>query len=71
MFLTLWGHFRQFLSIQLDSQPSSQTLKFRTAAFPAQQLCVHSSFSCTVSHRQPKQTGPERKTVEKHKETRD
>jgi hypothetical protein len=52
------GYFRQFFSVQLDSQPSRQTVKLRTAAFSAQQLSLHSSFPYTASHRQPKQTGP-------------
>jgi hypothetical protein len=33
-------------------------VKFGTAAFPAQQLSLHSSFPCTASQPQPKQTGP-------------
>lgn len=41
---------RQFLDIQLDRQPSRQTAKLETAAFPAQQLSLHSS---TASHSQP------------------
>jgi hypothetical protein len=57
-FSKLWGYFRQFLSIQLDSQLSYQTVKFETAAFSAQQLSLHSSFPCTASQPQPKQTGP-------------
>jgi hypothetical protein len=52
------GYFGQFHSIQLDSQLSCQTLKLGTAAFSVQQLSLHSSFPCTASHRQPKQTGP-------------
>jgi hypothetical protein len=31
-----FGYFGQYLSIQLDSQPSHQTGKLKTAAFPAQ-----------------------------------
>jgi hypothetical protein len=57
IFSELRGYFRHFLCIQLDSQPSRQTLKLRTTAFPRQQLSLHSSFPCTASHRQPKQTG--------------
>jgi hypothetical protein len=30
------GYFRQLLSSQLDSQPTLQRLKLKTAAFPAQ-----------------------------------
>jgi hypothetical protein len=36
MFLELWGYFRQFLIIHLNSQPSHQTVKLGTSAFPAQ-----------------------------------
>jgi hypothetical protein len=58
MFSELGGYFRQFLNIQLASQPSSQTVKLRTAAFSTQQLSLHSSFPHTASQLQPKQTGP-------------
>jgi hypothetical protein len=44
MFLKVWGYFGQFFSIQLDRQLSRQTVKLRTAAFPAQQLSLDSSF---------------------------
>jgi hypothetical protein len=50
-----FGYFGQFVSIQLDSQPSHQTGKLKTAAFSAQQLSLHSSFPCTASQPQPKQ----------------
>jgi hypothetical protein len=50
--------FRQFHNLQLDSQLSCQTAKLRTAAFPPQQLSVDSSFPCTASQPQPKQTAP-------------
>jgi hypothetical protein len=33
-------------------------VKFEIAAFPTQQLWLHSSFPCTASQPQPKQTGP-------------
>jgi hypothetical protein len=42
MFLELQGYFRQFLSIQLRSQPIHQTVKLRTTAFPGQQLSLDS-----------------------------
>jgi hypothetical protein len=58
MFSKLKGYFGQFLITQLDSQPTHQTVKLETAAFPAQQLSLHSSFPCTASQPQPKQTGP-------------
>jgi hypothetical protein len=58
MFTEQRGYSRQFINIQLASQLSSQTVKLETAAFPTQQLSLHSSFPSTASHRQPKQTGP-------------
>jgi hypothetical protein len=42
MFSEFWGYFRQFLSKQLNSQPSCQTTTLETAAFSGQQLFLHS-----------------------------
>jgi hypothetical protein len=38
-------------------------VKFETKAFGAQQVSLHSSFPCTASHSQPKQTGPQALTL--------
>jgi hypothetical protein len=52
------GYFSQFASSQPDNQLSCQTVKLRVVAFPAQQLSLYSSFPCTASQPQPKQTCP-------------
>jgi hypothetical protein len=44
MFSELQGYFRQLLNIQLNSQPSRQTVKLGIAAFHAQQLFLRISF---------------------------
>jgi hypothetical protein len=44
------GYFRQFIYSQPDSQLNCQTVKLGKAAFPAQQLFLH---SITTSHSQP------------------
>jgi hypothetical protein len=51
------GYFSQFASSQPNNQLSCQTVKFGVVAFPAQQLSLYSSFPCTASQLQPKQTG--------------